>query len=193
MKSLVKFIPNSITISRIGLSVIFVINVTGQFVQGKNNFLNLIVLFSAICLTDFMDGKIARKIRSTTTMGAKLDVLADLFFVVASNITLISLGILPLWFLGFIFFKFIEFILTSNFTIRHKYLFNKNLFIFDKAGRIVSAMFFVVPGAACIFQFLAASMAENLINFLLYSILAGGILSSYLRVKSCLKLRTLDG
>lgn len=87
-----------------------------------------------------------------------------------SNITLTSLRILPPWFLGFIFLKFIEFIMTSNFTIRHKYLLNENVFIFDKVGRIVSAMFFVVPGAACIFQVLTTDIAENLINFILYSI-----------------------
>ncbi len=188
MKSLVKFIPNSITISRIGLSILFITNVTGQFVYGRNNFINLTVLFLAVCLTDFIDGKIARKICCTSVTGAKLDVLADLFFIVASNITLISLGILPPWFLGFIILKFIEFVTTSNFIIRYQYLFHKKVFIFDKVGRIVSALFFVVPGAACIFQVLSASMAERLINFILYTILAGGILSSYLRVKSCLRL-----
>ncbi|MBN7773543.1 CDP-alcohol phosphatidyltransferase family protein [Clostridium aminobutyricum] len=190
MKGLIKFIPNSITISRIGLSVLFVTNVTGQFVYEKNNFMNLIVLFSVICLTDLIDGKIARKIRCTSVTGAKLDVLADLFFIVASNITLISLGILPLWFLGFIFFKFIEFIITSDFTIRHKYLSNKNVFISDKLGRIVAAMFFVIPGIAFIFHILIPSIAENAIHFILYATLAGGILSSYLRVKSCLKLKS---
>ncbi len=188
MKSLIKFIPNSITISRIGLSILFITNVTGQFVYGRNNFINLTVLFLAVCLTDFIDGKIARKICCTSVTGAKLDVLADLFFIVASNITLISLGILPPWFLGFIILKFIEFVTTSNFIIRYQYLFHKKVFIFDKVGRIVSAQFFAVPGAACIFQVLSASMAERLINFILYTILAGGILSSYLRVKSCLRL-----
>ncbi len=188
MKKLVKYIPNSITISRIGLTIIFITNVIGQFSYGKNKFMNLIVIFSTICLTDLIDGKIARKIRCTSVTGAKLDVTADLFFIVVSNITLISLRILPPWFLGFIILKFVEFIMTSNFTIRHKYLLNKNVFIFDKVGRIVSAMFFVVPGAACIFRILIPGIAENLINFLLYPILASGILSSYLRVKSCLKL-----
>jgi phosphatidylglycerophosphate synthase len=188
MKRLVKFIPNSMTISRIGLSVVFVTNVTGHFLFGKDNLMNLILLFSAICLTDFIDGKIAREVHCTSVTGAKLDVLADLFFIVTSNITLISLDILPLWFLGFIFFKFIEFIMTSNFTIRHKYLLNKNVFIFDKVGRIVAAMFFVIPGAACVFQYLTPNIAENLINFVLYSTLAGGILSLYLRVRNCLKL-----
>lgn len=188
MKTLVKFIPNSISIARIGLSILFVTNVTGQFSYGKNNFINLMMVFLAICLTDVIDGRIARKIRCTSVTGAKLDVLADLFFIVVSNITLISLGILPPWFLGFMLLKFIEFIMTSNFTMRHKHLRMKNVFVFDRVGRIVSAMFFVVPGAACIFQVLTPGIAENLINFILYSVLAGGLFSSYVRVKSCLKL-----
>lgn len=188
MKTLVKFIPNSITISRIGLSVIFVTYVVGQFEYGKNNFMNLIVAFSAICVTDFLDGRIARKICCTSVTGAKLDIIADLIFIVVSNIALISLRILPLWFLGFTFLKFLEFLITSNYTIRHQYLRNQNVFVFDKIGRIVSAMFFVVPGIACIFQVVAPDIAEKSINLILYLILAGGILSSYIRVKSCLKL-----
>ncbi len=188
MKRLVKFIPNSITLSRIGLSILFITNVTGQFVYGKNNFITLIVVFSTICLTDLIDGRIAKKIRCISATGAKLDVFADLFFIVVSNITLIRLKILPPWFLGFIVFKFLEFTMTSNFTIRHNYLPVKHVFVFDRIGRIVSAMFFVVPGAACIFQVLAPDIAEGLIISTLYAILAGGILSSCLRVKGCLKL-----
>ena len=191
MKRLVKFIPNSITILRIGLSIIFITKVKEQFVYGNNNFMNLIVVFAAICLTDFIDGKIARKFHCTSVAGANLDVLADLFFIAVSNITMISLKILPPWFLGFISLKFIEFISTSNFTIKHEYFLHKNAFIFDKVGRIVSVMFFVISGVACIFNVLTPSIAKNLINLILYTTLAGGILSSYLRVKSCLKLHTL--
>jgi len=188
MKKLVRFIPNSITISRVGLSILFIIDVTGQFVYGKNNLINLIVVFAAVCLTDFLDGRIARKLHSTSAIGAELDVFADLFFITASNITLLYLGLLPPWFLGFVFLKFIEFIMTSNFIIRHNYLPNKDVFIFDKVGKLVSAMFFVAPGAACIIHVIMPDIAENLISFLLYSILLGGILSSYVRIRNCFKL-----
>ncbi len=188
MKKVVKCIPNSITILRMGLTIIFITNMTGQFAGGKNNFINLIVIFMAICLSDFADGRIARKTHCTSVTGAKLDVMADLFFIVASNITLISLRILPIWFLGFILLKFIEFLVTSSFILRTEDVLNKNTFVFDNIGRIVSAMFFVVPGTACILQMLIPDMAKHLIDFILYGVLAGGILSSCLRIKSCLKL-----
>jgi CDP-diacylglycerol--glycerol-3-phosphate 3-phosphatidyltransferase len=190
MERFVKFIPNSISISRVGLSVIFVAYVTGQFAHGKDNLINLVMVFLAICITDLLDGRIARKMCCASVTGARLDVLADLFFIVVSNITLISLGILPAWFLVFIIFKFIEFIMTSNFTIKYKYLLNKKVFIFDNVGRIVSALLFIVPGAACIFQVLIPRIHDDLINIILYLILVGGLYSSYIRIKSCFKLKT---
>ncbi|MDF2802004.1 MAG: phosphatidylglycerophosphate synthase, partial [Anaerocolumna sp.] len=95
--------------------------------------------------------------------------------------------ILPPWFLGFILLKFIEFIITSKLTRRDSYVTSKNVFVFDKIGRIVSAMFFVVPGAACVFQILTPEIAKNLINTIIYMVLSGGILSSYLRIINCFK------
>ncbi len=190
MKRLVTFIPNSITISRIVLSVIFVVNVMARFVSGRDNFISLIAVFLAICLSDFMDGRIARKLGCTSVTGAKLDVLADLFFIASSNIILIKLEILPMWFLVFIVLKFIEFIMTSNLMLRYKALLDKKVFMFDKIGRMVAVMFFAVPGAACIFQILTLGIKEILIDFMLYLILSGGVLSSYIRIKSCLRLKT---
>ncbi|MFT4143330.1 MAG: CDP-alcohol phosphatidyltransferase family protein [Mobilitalea sp.] len=187
MSRLIQFIPNCFSISRVGLTIIFVMNVIAQFIDKQNKLLPCILVFLLICLTDLLDGKIARKIHCTTKTGARLDVLADLFFIVISHITLINLKILPLWFLVFILLKFIEFIITSNYSMKYKYRKN-NVFVFDKVGKIVAAMFFVVPGMACIFQVLTPDIASNIIDFILYSILIGGILSSYLRVKNCLKL-----
>lgn len=80
MKRLVTFIPNSITISRIVLSVIFVVNVMARFVSGRDNFISLIAVFLAICLSDFLDGRIARKLGCTSVMGAKLDVFSRFIF-----------------------------------------------------------------------------------------------------------------
>lgn len=87
----------------------------------------------------------------------------------------------------FIILKFIEFIITSNYSMKYKPRKN-NVFVFDKMGKIVAAMFFVVPGMACVFQVLTPDIASNIIDSVLYTILIGGILSTYLRVKNCLKV-----
>ena len=114
LKIIVRHVPNLITIARIILSVSFVQNIIEQFIYAKERNVNLSVLFLSICISDLLDGKIARKTNSTSIIGAKLDIFADLFYIILSYITLINIKILPIWYFGFVCFKFIEFIITSK-------------------------------------------------------------------------------
>jgi len=188
MGKMVKFIPNGITTTRIIMSFIFVYLAVVQFEYGKGEFESLIVVFLAICFSDLLDGKIARKMGWVSTIGAKLDVFADLLYIILSYTTLIILKILPIWFLGFVCFKFIEFVITSRF-INNNTESLKNPFVFDKIGRIVSAMFFIIPGITCIYKYLMPDNKWYLINFLLYTISLAGIYSSFFRIKRCFILR----
>lgn len=191
MKIMIKFIPNSITIARIIMSFIFTYLIIEQFIYGQGTFLNLIILFLAICFSDLLDGKIARKTGFVSATGSKLDVSADLLYILLSYTALIILKILPLWFLGFVCLKFVEFVITSRFVK----LYNKsssNPFVFDKIGRIVSAIFFIIPGAACIFKFLMPYSAEYFISLFIYTTTAAGLCSSYLRIKNCFILVALN-
>ena len=97
------------------MAVLFVDTILEQFKYGQDMTVKLIVLFLAICCSDLLDGKIARKTNSVSIVGAKLDVFADLLYIIISYVTLIYMKILPLWFLVFICFKFTEFIVTSKF------------------------------------------------------------------------------
>lgn len=191
MKKLIKFIPNSITIARIIMSFIYVYFIIKQFIYGQDTFISLTVLFLAICFSDLLDGNIARRTGLVSTLGAKLDVSADLLYILLSYITLVVLKILPLWFLMFVCFKFIEFILTSKFIK----LYNKsssNPFVFDRIGRIVSATFFIIPGVACIFKCLMPYNAGYIISSLICITAAAGLCSSYSRIKSCFTIVTLN-
>ncbi|MCI1946263.1 CDP-alcohol phosphatidyltransferase family protein [Clostridium luticellarii] len=187
MQKIIKLIPNGITGGRIIMSILFVSNILEQFKYGHQKTLSLIVMFLCICISDFIDGYIARKFNCTSAEGARFDILADLFFLVSSYITLVALRILPLWFLIFICLKFVEFLCTSNFIKRHDRL-SIHPFIFDRLGRIVAVMFFIVPGAACIFNVFTYGNSENGVNLLLYIILLFGLLSSYFRIRNCFKL-----
>jgi phosphatidylglycerophosphate synthase len=145
MKIIIKTIPNLISVTRIIMSVLFVQAILEQFKYGQDMSVKLVVLFLAICFSDLLDGKIARKINSVSVIGAKLDVLADLLYIIISYVVLVDMKILPLWFLIFICFKFTEFIITSRIMKQYNKSL-KNPFIFDKIGRIVSATFLIVPG-----------------------------------------------
>ena len=191
MKNIIKFIPNSITITRIFMSFIFVYLIAEQFMFGKGSFAILISLFILICISDLIDGKIARKTSQTSTIGAKLDVFADLFYIIISYITLILFNALPLWFLVFTLMKFSEFVITSNFIKRHNKS-AKHSFVFDKIGRLVSVTFFIIPGIICLYKCLSPYGTGTLVSCLLYTILAAGLYSSYLRIKNCFMLITLN-
>lgn len=185
-----KYIPNLLTISRIIMSIVFVYYIREEFIQGHSSTMILFFLFITICASDFLDGKIARKTNSVSRTGAKLDVFANLFYIVFSYIALIDVKIIPLWFLGFIFLKFSEFVLTSKFIQNNKI--ENSPFVFDKVGRIVSASFLVIPGIVCYYQCLYSNNMESIFNCLLYVILIAGLCSSYQRIRSCFMIYKLN-
>lgn len=192
MTNIIKFIPNSITISRFLISIIFSYCILECFLYGETKFISLTVLYLLICTSDILDGKIARKTGFISKTGAQLDVFADLFFLVTSYISLILVGVLPMWFLVFIILKFTEFSITSNFATRN----NKSLkhpFVFDKIGRLVSASFFFVPFIACFDKILFPYSQGHILNIILYIIMSAGIYSSILRIKSCLIMTKIKG
>ena len=190
MKSTIKFVPNLITTTRMIMSFLFVYTIVEQFIYGQERSMNLIILFLAICASDLLDGRIARKTNSVSIIGAKLDVSADLLYIIISYVTLVTIKILPLWFLGFICFKFSEFVITSKFMKNNKS--SDNPFVFDKVGRVVSAIFFIIPGIVCIYKCFGSYNLELVLNCLLYVIFLAGVYSSYLRIKSCLIFYKLD-
>lgn len=191
MKNIIRFIPNSITITRIIMTFIFLYFIAEQFAYGRGNFINLMVMFLAICFSDLLDGKIARGTGSVSIIGAKLDVFADLLYIILSYTTLIILKMLSLWFLVFVCLKFLEFVITSKFIKSYNRESNK-AFVFDKVGRLVSATFFIIPGIVCIYKCFAVYNSVYLINYLLYTIFAAEIYSSYLRIKSCFMMVSLN-
>ncbi|MDT8716831.1 CDP-alcohol phosphatidyltransferase family protein [Clostridium sp. 19966] len=177
MRKLIKFLPNSITVSRILMTFVFGYS---AYLHGHNIF--LLALFLTICISDLSDGKIARKFQITSVLGAKLDVFADLFYMLVAYSVFISLKIIPVWFLTFICIKFIEFTITSK-IIRFYDTTSENPFVFDKVGRIVAAVFYIIPGLACMFD-----SSAYFINLILYVTLAAGIYSSYMRIRRCFVL-----
>ncbi len=190
MKNFIKFIPNSLTIARIFMSFLFIYLILEKFFYGKDTFLALIMVFLIICFSDLMDGKIARKIGHASALGAKLDVFADLLYILLSYAVLIIIKILPLWFLCFICLKFLEFVLTSIFIKRNNKSSN-NPFVFDRIGRLVSAVFFLIPGIVCTYECLVPYGTGGLMKCLLYVTLSAGVYSSYLRIKTCFTITAL--
>ncbi|HPJ01412.1 MAG TPA: CDP-diacylglycerol--glycerol-3-phosphate 3-phosphatidyltransferase [Candidatus Limiplasma sp.] len=64
-----------------------------------------IVLFVLACLTDWLDGHIARKQGIVTVFGKFLDPVADKLLVLSTMITLAGLGQLPAWVCVLVLFR----------------------------------------------------------------------------------------
>ena len=99
-------LPNLLTISRILLVPVFV------YCMLEGNFIGALIIFSLGCITDGLDGYLARKYNQITQYGKFLDPLADKFFLLCSFTASYVIDILPLWVLIIVFIK--EIIIVSG-------------------------------------------------------------------------------
>ena len=87
-------LPNKLTVSRFVLSV-FLLAVL--FSHMKNRETVALVLFCTASITDFLDGRIARKRNLITNFGILMDPLADKILVCSTFIAFIGLGWMDAW------------------------------------------------------------------------------------------------
>lgn len=83
-------VPNVISVFRILLIPLFVV----LLLAGQNIYAFLV--FVLACISDGVDGFIARHFRQTTNLGKLLDPIADRGLILAGSICLCILGRLPL-------------------------------------------------------------------------------------------------
>ena len=84
-------LPNKLTLLRIALvPVCRILLYAGQFVWSA-------AVFALACVTDFLDGKIARRNKLITNFGKFADPIADKILIVTMMIFLSSLHMLPVW------------------------------------------------------------------------------------------------
>ncbi len=84
-------VPNLITTLRIILAPIFIIFVINDQLQFA------LAVFALCCVTDGLDGMVARLFRQKSKLGAYLDPIADKILLVATFIALSVRGFLPPW------------------------------------------------------------------------------------------------
>ena len=85
---------NRLTLSRLGLTILFtmVVNSEWRFAQTA-----ALLLFVVAGVTDFVDGEIARRYQSITGFGKLMDPLMDKIMIAAAFITLVPLKAIPAW------------------------------------------------------------------------------------------------
>ncbi len=87
-------LPNKLTVSRFVLTLAFMVV---MFSQIRFRETLALVLFSAASLTDYFDGKIARRDNLITNFGILMDPLADKILVCSAFIAFVGLGWIPAW------------------------------------------------------------------------------------------------
>jgi len=85
---------NRITLSRLGLTVLFVVALNSSWQYARTTAL---LIFLIAGLTDFIDGEIARRYGLVTNFGKLMDPLVDKIMVAAAFISLVPLKAVPAW------------------------------------------------------------------------------------------------
>lgn len=88
-------LPNKITIFRVSMIPLFLVLLLVPNIP-LGNYLALVV-FVIACLSDALDGHIARKYNLVTNFGKFMDPLADKLLVCSALICFVELGTVPAW------------------------------------------------------------------------------------------------
>ena len=103
-------LPNRLATLRIILVIPFVMVLT-LALKAENSAFEITmrilatIIFAAASITDYYDGKIARKYNLVTNLGKLLDPLADKILVISALVTLTKFDEISLWFVLIIIFR----------------------------------------------------------------------------------------
>ena len=87
-------VPNKLTVSRFVLTGAFLAALFSEFPFNETVAL---LLFSAASLTDYFDGKIARRDKLITNFGILMDPLADKILICSAFIAFVGRDLMPAW------------------------------------------------------------------------------------------------
>lgn len=102
-------LPNKLTLLRIILVPVFIVLYLTQI------YIPACVVFAVACITDMLDGRIARKYNLVTNFGKIMDPLADKILVYSAFCLFVEKGVVPGWM--FIIILFREFAIAGMRTV----------------------------------------------------------------------------
>jgi CDP-diacylglycerol---glycerol-3-phosphate 3-phosphatidyltransferase len=87
-------LPNKLTVSRFALTILFL---GVMFAGFPGHETVALVIFSVAGVTDFLDGRIARRRNLITNFGILMDPLADKILTCSAFIAFVGRGLMPAW------------------------------------------------------------------------------------------------
>ncbi len=106
--TLLQRLPNILTMSRFVLALFFMLFLFSPL-EGAS--IIALIIFIVASLTDYCDGKLARKLNVVSKFGAFLDPLADKVLIMGAFISFVSLELIPAWMVIIILAR--EFMITG--------------------------------------------------------------------------------
>lgn len=100
-------VPNLLTVIRIFMAPVFLVFLINESIP--HHFLWSFIIFTVASITDFVDGKLARKNNQITNLGKLLDPLADKMLTTAALLGFMQYGLCDIWVLMIV--------LTREFTV----------------------------------------------------------------------------
>ena len=101
-------LPNKLTVLRMILTPIYL---AAMLIEFRYHYIVALVIFAVASITDFLDGKIARKNNLVTTFGKLCDPVADKMLTTAALLAFMQLGLCNIWVVMIILTR--EFLVTS--------------------------------------------------------------------------------
>lgn len=135
-KLLFGMIPNLITSVRI-IMTLYIIWMLGS---NKHNISIFLSINSLIFISDIIDGRIARYLKSVSSFGEILDISADFLYILSMSIIMNIKNIIPRNYIVIVIIEFTIFIITSKYIKQ-----DKRYLGFDILGRILAVLFYIIP------------------------------------------------
>ncbi len=101
-------LPNKLTVLRIILTPIYL---AAMLIDFDFHYFVAVIIFIIASITDFLDGKIARKNNLITTFGKLCDPVADKMLTTAALLAFMQLGLCSIWIVMIVLAR--EFLVTS--------------------------------------------------------------------------------
>jgi CDP-diacylglycerol---glycerol-3-phosphate 3-phosphatidyltransferase len=101
-------LPNRLTLSRIGLTLVFMFFLFTKWPHGK---ITALIVFALASFTDYIDGRIAKKRGLISDFGKFMDPIADKILILAAFLAFVEMRLIPAWTVLVIIFR--EFIILG--------------------------------------------------------------------------------
>ena len=178
------FFVNSITVIRLPLIIVFACNLINYFeINESLNGLNSIIISILIIVSDFIDGKLARRYSVSTEIGQKLDIYLDLLYILTAIGILRLYNKVDLFFIFVILYKFSEFILLSK-------VFRGNYY-YDLLGTLTSGLYYIIPSIVIVLLYFNVAYTNIIIKLLVVCSTILTALASVIKIKEIVILQII--